>query len=172
VQEMKVLALGMDPQAAQPVLLLQETAGRHRVLPVWVGASEATAIELARQHVDAPRPQTHQLIVQVVHSLGRRLEQVRITMLRDNVFHAELVLDGETRVSARVSDAVTMALHVDVPIHAEDAVLDEAALAEDQVIDKGADEGGDPAPEVDEAEEVEEFRRFLDSASPDDFGTG
>jgi bifunctional DNase/RNase len=168
VQEMKVVALGMDPQAAQPVLLLQETTGLHRVLPVWVGASEATAIELARQHVEAPRPQTHQLIVEVVRSLGRRLEQVQITMLRDSVFHAALVLDADTTVSARVSDAVAIALHLGVPIRAEEAVLDEAALPETQVIDTGAAE--EAPSETEQADEVEEFRRFLDSASPEDFG--
>ena len=170
MQQMRVVALGRDPMAVQPVLLLQETGGRRRVLPVWVGVPEATAIELARRHVELPRPQTHQLLLHIVEAFDRRLELVRITMLRDSVFHAELVFDAETRVSARVSDAVAVALHVDVPIEAEDAVLDEAAVAEvaglaDAIADEEADEA---APE--ETEEVERFRRFLDSASPEDFG--
>ncbi|MHA6618585.1 bifunctional nuclease family protein [Pseudonocardia sp. DLS-67] len=169
MQEMRVVALGRDPMAVQPVLLLQETGGRRRVLPVWVGVPEATAIELARRHVELPRPQTHQLILDVVRSLDRRLQLVRITMLRDSVFHAELVFDGEVRVSARVSDAVAMALHVDVPIEAEDAVLDEAAVAEVGMVSPAAEEdetdGGTPS-----EEELERFRRFLDNASPEDFG--
>jgi hypothetical protein len=49
--------------------------------------------------------------------------------VRDNTFHAELILDHNTRVSARVSDAIALALHLDVPIHAEDTVLDAAAIA-------------------------------------------
>jgi bifunctional DNase/RNase len=170
MQEMRVVALGMDRQAAQPVLLLQETGGEHRVLPVWVGVPEATAIELARRHVEAPRPQTHQLIVEIVRSFGRHLEHVRITMLQDSIFHGELVFDGDTRISARVSDSVAIALHLDVPIHAEDAVLDEAALLDAQVVTTETGEGADTPAEPDEAEEVEQFRRFLDEASPEDFG--
>jgi bifunctional DNase/RNase len=167
---MRVVALGRDPMAVQPVLLLQETGGRRRVLPVWVGVPEATAIELARRHVELPRPQTHRLILDVVRAFNRALQLVRITMLRDSVFHADLVFDGDVRVSARVSDAVAIALHVDVPIEAEDDVLDEAAVAE------VAGLGGAQGDEDDDAdagppseEEVERFRRFLDNASPEDF---
>jgi bifunctional DNase/RNase len=165
---MRVVALGRDPMAVQPVLLLQETGGRRRVLPVWVGVPEATAIELARRHVELPRPQTHQLILDVVRAFDRKLNLVRITMLRDSIFHAELVFDGDIRVSARVSDAVAMALHVDVRIEADDAVLDEAAVAEVGVVGPADEEGSAEAPE--ESEEVERFRRFLDNASPEDFG--
>ncbi|WP_051233033.1 bifunctional nuclease family protein [Pseudonocardia asaccharolytica] len=171
---MRVVAVGLDPRESHPVLLLQETAGRHRVLPVCVGLPEATAIELERQHVTTPRPVTHQLIANVISSAGRRLEHVRITELRDSIFHAELVLDEGTRVSARVSDAVTLALHLDVPIQAEEVVLDEAALANAEVIDADAlvGESGDTATGAPEqADELEQFRRFLDSASPEDFGT-
>ena len=167
MQQMRVVALGRDPMAVQPVLLLQETGGRRRVLPVWVGVPEATAIELARRHVELPRPQTHQLLLQIVEAFDRRLDLVRITMLRDSVFHAELVFDAETRVSARVSDAVAVALHVDVPIEAEDAVLDEAAVAEVVGLAEALADEDEEAPE--ESEEVERFRRFLDSASPEDF---
>jgi bifunctional DNase/RNase len=174
---MRVIAVGRDPSGSGPVLLLQETAGEHRVLPVWIGMPEATAIEFERQHVDAPRPLTHQLIAAVIRACGRRLEQVRITMVRDNIFHAELVIDGDTRVSARVSDAVSLALHLDVPIRAEDAVLDQAALAAVELMGttgEGEDVPAGTAAEapVDEAEELEEFRRFLDTASPEDFDKG
>lgn len=164
-----MVALGRDPMAVQPVLLLQETGGRRRVLPVWVGVPEATAIELARRRVELPRPQTHRLILDVVRALERRLQLVRITLLRDSVFHAELVFDDDVRVSARVSDAVAMALQVDVRIEAEDAVLDEAAVAEVGMVGPAAeeDEAGGETPS--ENEELERFRRFLDNASPEDF---
>jgi bifunctional DNase/RNase len=102
----------------------------------------------------------HQLIGDVVDAFGRHLEQVRITEVRDNIFYAELILDQDTRVSARVSDAIALALHVGVPIHAEDTVLDAAAVANTAVRAEADDLALD---------EVEEFRRFLDAASPDDF---
>jgi len=88
---------------------------------------------------------------------------VRITEVRDNIFYAELVLDRNTRVSARVSDAIALALHLGVPIHAEDTVLDAAAVASTVFRAQGDDRTPD---------EVEEFRRFLDTASPEDFDPG
>ena len=86
---------------------------------------------------------------------------MRITELRQNIFFAELILDRNARVSARVSDAVALALHLGIPIHAEDTVLDAAAVTKPAA--RG--EGDDPA----QAEQVEQFRRFLDTASPEDF---
>jgi len=157
---MRVMAVGVESGAARPVLLLQEASGDHRLLPVWIVTAEANAIQVEQHRVSLPRPMTHQLIGDVVDALGRRVEQVRITEIRDNIFFAELILDQSTKVSARVSDAIALALHLSIPIHAEDTVLDAAAVANTAI----RAEDDDNAPE-----EVEEFRRFLDTASPEDF---
>ena len=133
MREMRVVAIGMDPRAGSPVLLLQEAAAQRRVLPVWVGPAEANAIELERRLIPTHRPLTHQLICQVIGSCGRRLERVCVTSLHEGTFHAELVISPDVRVSARVSDAVAMALHQGVSIHAADAVLEEAAVPDVQV---------------------------------------
>lgn len=174
VPDVQVLAVGIDA-GTQPVLLLQESTGAHRVLPIWVGHPEAIALEVARRRVSAPRPATHQLIGQLISIFGRRLERVRISDVRDDVFLAELILDRGTRVSARPSDAVTLALHLGVPIQAEDEVLDLAGLAQVEVIDThpGADSGAatGATPTGSQAAELERFRRFLDGASPEDFDT-
>jgi hypothetical protein len=158
---MRVMAVGAESGASRPVLLLQEAAGDHRLLPVWIGPAEANAIAVEQQGVSLPRPMTHQLIGDVIDAFGRQLQQVRITEIRGNIFYAELILDRNIRVSARVSDAIALALHVGAPIHAEDTVLDVAAVAHTAVRREG-DEGAS-------ADEVEQFRRFLDTASPEDF---
>ena len=158
--EMRVMAVGVEPAGQRPVLLLEEASGDHRLLPAWIGAAEANVIILEQRGLAAPRPLTHQLISHVL-TFGRRLEQVRIIELRQNIFYAELVLDRDTRVSARVSHAVALALHLGTPIHAEDTVLDAATVTRPAA--RG--EGHDPA----QADQVEQFRRFLDSASPEDF---
>jgi bifunctional DNase/RNase len=163
VIEMRVMAVGMESGVSRPVLLLQEAGGSRRLLPVWIGLSEANAITVEQHRISLPRPMTHQLIGDVVNAFGRHVEQVRITEVRDNIFYAELILDQNTRVSARVSDAIALALHLGVPIHAAAAVLDAAAVANTAIRAEGA-EGDDGVPD-----EVEEFRRFLDTASPEDF---
>jgi uncharacterized protein len=161
VREMRVMAVGVESGASRPVLLLQEAAGDHRLLPVWIGPAEANAIAVEQQGVSLPRPMTHQLIGDVIDAFGRELQQVRITEVRDNIFYAELILDQNTRVSARVSDAIALALHRGTPIHAEDTVLDAAAVAHTAVHTEGDDGVA--------ADEVEQFRQFLDTASPEDF---
>src|SRR5882762_2413525 len=151
MSEMRVVGVRVELPANQPILLLRETSGD--ALPIWIGSVEATAIALEQQGVKPARPLTHDLLKDVIKSLGRRLEQVRITDLQEGTFFAELVFDGGTRVSARPSDSVALALRVGVPIHAEENVLSEAGLI---IPDEQEDE-------------VEKFREFLDSVSPEDF---
>ncbi len=159
--EIRIRAVGVDARASQPVLLLEETSGERRLLPIWIGPAEANAILLEQQGISGPRPMTHQLIGNIVTSFGRRLERVCITAVRDNVFYAELIFDRDARVSARVSDAVALAVHLGVPIRVEDTVLDAAAVRNTLL----RVEGDEPA----QADEIETFRRFLDTASPEDF---
>jgi len=175
--EMQVVAVGVDPDS-HPLLILRESEGQRRILPVWIGVSEASVIVAEKQHVQAPALRVHELIADVITSCGRTLRQVAITALHDDVFDAELVLDDDVRVGARVSDAVALALHVGVAINAEDSVLAQAALSGAVVEidaggpaderDTGPDLAATGAVEVDE-DEIERFRRELDNSSPEDF---
>lgn len=176
--EMTVLAVGLDPAGAQPVLLLREVGGSGRTVPVLIGLPEAGALEIGRRRLPSQRPQTHELICEVIAACGRRLEQVCITELRDGIYHAELVLDGDQRVSSRLTDAVTLALRLDIPIHAaEDVVAAGHAPVEvvSTVGDPAADEPPEaprpPGPEATE-DELARFREFLDDATPEDFERG
>jgi bifunctional DNase/RNase len=172
MREMRVLTMGLDPLHDEPVLLLQETADQRRILPVWVGMPEATAIEMERRHIPTRRPTTHHLIGQIIETFAHHVEQVRITTLRDGTFHAELVLDGDIRISARPTDGIVLALHLGVPILAADTVLDQASYSEARLIDNDepAAEARREEPHGDEAAEIERFRHFIDDASAEDFG--
>lgn len=177
MSEMRVVGvLAVDDAAAQgsggstesrhPVVLLQETAGR-RCLQIWIGLAEAEAIALEQQGRLPERPLTHVLITDVVSALGRRLERVEITEVRGGTFYAELVFDGNLRVSARPSDSIAIALHTDVPIHATEAVLADAGVVVED--DENSEESSSGASDEDE---VDRFRAFLDNVSPEDFGRG
>lgn len=163
--EMDVVGVGVDQAVMQPVLLLREVAGQRRLLPIWIGVPEARAIEIERRQVRPPRPMAHQLLADIVESFHRNVEQVRITSLREGQFHAELIFDSGTSVSSRPSDAIAIALYLRIPINALEAVLDQAGLAIGQTDTAGEDAAGSE----DHAHELEEFRRFLDNASPEDF---
>ncbi|MBV9844397.1 MAG: bifunctional nuclease family protein [Kutzneria sp.] len=152
MSEMRVVGVRVELPANSPILLLREADG-DRYLPIWIGQAEATAIAIEQQGVRPSRPLTHDLLKDVISALGRELEQVRIVDLQEGTYFAELVFDGDVRVSARPSDSIALALRVGVPIHAEESVLAEGGLV---IPDEQEDE-------------VEKFREFLDSVSPEDF---
>ncbi|GAB3218813.1 bifunctional nuclease family protein [Kineococcus gypseus] len=155
MRALDVIGVRVEMPSNNPIVLLRERDG-DRYLPIWIGAPEASAIAFAQQGVVPPRPLTHDLLKDVVEALGRRLEEVRIVAVRDNVYFAELAFDGGVSVSSRTSDAIALALRVGCPIVGADEVLDS---------------GGVPVPDEDE-DEVEKFREFLDHITPEDFESG
>jgi hypothetical protein len=153
MSEMRFIGVRVELPANAPMLLLREAEGE-RYLPIWIGSTEAAVIALEHQGTPRPpRPMTHDLIADLIEAFGRELKQVVITDMREGTFFADLVFDDELRVSARPSDSIALALRLGVPIHAEESVLEEAGL---------------PIPDAQD-DEVERFREFLDSVSPEDF---
>ena len=152
MREVEVVGVRVEMPSNQPIVLLRELMGE-RYLPIWIGAVEATAIAFAQQGVVPPRPLTHDLLRDVLEATGNEVSEIRITEMRDNVFYASLVLASGVEVSARPSDSIALALRTGSKIVCADDVLDEAGLE---------------VPEEDE-DEVEKFREFLDSVSPEDF---
>jgi len=145
------------------MLLLREATGRNRLMPIYIGTAEATAIHYALEGIEPPRPLTHDLFVQTLGELGVTLEQVVVTEMRDHTYFAELHLrrpdSTVTVISSRTSDAIALAVRCGA-----------AMLATDELVDLV---GQDPTPEPEEqAEEIiDEFREFIDQVNPEDFGS-
>jgi bifunctional DNase/RNase len=154
VKVLDVLGVRVEMPTNHPIVLLRERNGE-RYLPIWIGAAEATAIAYAQQGIEPPRPLTHDLMKNILDALGHRLTEVRIAELRDGVFHAALVIDGSTEISARSSDAIALALRTGTAITAGETLLEQAGVA------MSADEDAD--------DEVERFKEFLDHVSAEDF---
>ena len=115
----------------QRIVILKEM-NEERYLPIWIGPYEAEAITIALQEVEIARPQTHDLIKNVIHTLNARLVRIEITMLKDDVYFANLVLETsgeELRIDCRPSDAVAMAVRCHVSILVVKEVMDAAAIA-------------------------------------------
>ncbi len=173
--QVRVLGIALD--AAQQHLVLLKPfddelePGAPRVLPIWIGAQEATSILIALEGEQAPRPLSHDLITTLFATLDSRVERVDVTRIENGTFYAELTLttpSGRQVVDARPSDAVALALRAAAPIFVADEVFDEAGIPAELAGDEGADgaagdEGGD-----DEAK-LAEFKRFLDDVDPEDF---
>jgi bifunctional DNase/RNase len=161
--EVRIVGVRVEMPNQQPVLMLAETAGA-RSLPILIGSGEATAIAMHLQGIHPPRPLTHDLLRDVITALGRTLTQVRVIDFREGTFYGELAFDNGVTVSARPSDAIALAVRCQVPVFVAEAVMDEAGIVMSE-----EDEDPDAVPE-DAEDEVERFREFLDTISPEDFG--
>jgi bifunctional DNase/RNase len=156
---MHLVGVRVELPTNNPIVLLREAEGEHRVLPIFIGAVEATAIAFALQGVVTPRPMTHDLMRDMLEALDVTLERVVITELREGTFFAELALSRNGQaysVSSRPSDAIALAARLGTSLFAEEAVLDEAGVL---VTDE------------DEDVEVEKFREFLEQVNPEDFAS-
>lgn len=153
MRRMEVIGVRVEMPSNSPIVLLKEADG-DRYLPIWIGAVEATAIAFAQQGMTSVRPLTHDLFRDVLDALDIQISAVNITALRDGIFYADLVFSNGAEVSARPSDSIALALRTGAKIFATDEILAEAGV---------------PIPDEQE-DEVEKFREFLDTISPEDFG--
>jgi len=165
---MKLVGVRVEMPSNTPIVLLQETTGETRMLPIFIGQAEATAIALALEAVDTPRPMTHDLLRDLVTVLGAKLVKVVITDLREKTFYAELHLEigGKSEiVSCRPSDALALAVRTDSEVFAESHVIDSAGFLPEPDEAEDGEEDGERAAEV-----LDEFREFIDNVKPEDFG--
>jgi len=153
---MELVGVRIELPTNTPILLLREVSGT-RFLPIWIGATEATAIALALEGIEPQRPLTHDLLKLVTEELGATVDRVVVTELDDGTFYADLVMnrDGEeVTISSRPSDAIALAARTKSPLFAAADVIDQAGV---EIRDDGQEE------------EIERFREFLDDIAPEDF---
>ena len=156
--EMSIYGVSFDLVGKQPIVLLK-TAEGNKYLPIWIGHPEAAAILMKLQGATAPRPLTHDLLVNMLNELEVEIVRVTVTELRDNTFHASITViqnGSELEIDSRSSDAIAVAVRAQAPIFAADEVIEESAIEF---------EGED----VNEEDIVDEFKKFLDHVSAEDF---
>lgn len=174
--EVEVQSLGLDRTSRSPVVVLRELGGV-RLLPMWIGPAEASAIAMHMAGMSFPRPLTHDLAVSLIEALGARVERIEIHKVEAGVYHAVLVLataDRVVRVDGRPSDSIAIALRTRASIvvaqellRQVDLELDEADVppAHDLVEEMDFTEGAEPP--LSTPEDLEAYLRKLD---PEDFG--
>jgi uncharacterized protein len=167
--EMHLVAVRVELPTNTPVVLLQETGGTSRTLPIFVGTPEATAIAYALQGIVPPRPMTHDLMRDMLIATDADIDCVVITELRGSTYYAEIHLSmrGEQYVvSSRPSDAIALAARMGSPIYAEDDLVDSEGVL------LSADDDVDESPIENTEELVDEFRHFINDVRPEDFSAG
>jgi bifunctional DNase/RNase len=152
--EMQVAGIALDAASRSPIVLLRDPSGRRQV-PIWIDQAQAQNILAGINRERPPRPLSHDLMAQILQIANLRLERVIVHAIEDNTFRAVLKLvnaDGEsTDLDARPSDAIALALRTGSGIWMLEEVVADASIP----VDAEAD-----------AEDQEDFRRFLDRTSP------
>lgn len=160
--QVRVVGVALDA-ARQYVILLRPLADDDesgRMLPIWIGAQEATSIAIAVEGAEPPRPLAHDLMKTILETVSADVERVEVTRIDDGTFYAEITLvlgSGKRVLDARPSDAIALASRLGAPIWVADEVLADAGI---------------PVAAMefeDEEEKLEEFKRFLDEVDPEDF---
>jgi len=160
VIELQLVGVRVELPTNQPIVLLKEREGE-RYLPIWIGAVEATAIALGMQGIETARPMTHDLMRDLLTGLGVTVQRIVMTELREGTFYAEIQMssNGDTvSVSSRPSDALALAVRMNLEIFANEDVIEEASIAVK-----------DDQDEEEVQKEVQKFREFLEQVSPEDF---
>jgi len=156
--EMRVAGIALDAASRSPIVLLRDPSGRRQV-PIWIDQTQAQNILAGLHDERPPRPLSHDLMVSLLAAGGLRLERVIIHAIEDSTFRAVLkiqrISESETappiEIDARPSDGIALALRTGSGIWMLEEVVADASIS----VDAEAD-----------AEDQEDFRRFLDRTSP------
>ena len=159
--EVKVVHLGLDRSSNTPVVILQEKDGE-RVLPIWIGPSEASAIAMELAGVKFSRPLTHDLVKQVIIGLGGQVTRVSITRVKENTYFAEMEIhqdDNVVRIDARPSDSIAVALRLGAPIFTQEELLGVTSI---DLVETAPGESTDL--------DADSLKSYLEKLDPEDFG--
>ena len=124
-REMRVSGLAVDPFTNTPIVMLKDLKERDTV-PIWIGFFEASAIGAQLEKVQITRPMTHDLMKNLLDTLGVAVTKVEVTDLHENTFYAIIHLDMEGAqyaIDARPSDAIALALRTKAPIYVHEEVI-------------------------------------------------
>jgi bifunctional DNase/RNase len=161
VREMVIYGVSFDMVGKQPIVLLK-TADGNKFLPIWIGHPEAAAILMKLQGASSPRPMTHDLLTELLTQFDAKVVKIAVTELRENTFYAQITVavnGDEIEIDSRPSDALALAVRSEAPIFAADAVIEESGVEFEHE-------------DFDNEEIVDEFKKFLEDVSPEDFQEG
>ena len=128
--EMVIDSVRVSLTNQQRIVVLREV-NAERYLTIWIGPYEAESITIALQDIEVSRPQTHDLLKNVLSSLNARLLRIEVVALREEVYYGNLVVEANgqiMQIDSRPSDALALAVRAHVPILVAREVLDSAGV--------------------------------------------
>ncbi len=153
--KVEVNSIRLEESSDTPILLLLDPSTQ-KVLPIWIGTIEAVSIAYAQEGILHDRPQTHDLLLNIVESLDASINEVNISNISEETYYADIILNSENglvTLSARPSDAIALALRSNIPVTVNEKVFETHSI--DLIIDS--------------SNEIEEFKAFIKDIKPEDF---
>ena len=180
MKQMTVDSIRVSPMSYQRVVILKENDS-DRYLPIWIGPAEADAIAVKLQDLSVPRPLTHDLLREVIDKMGGVIRHILVNDLQNDTFYATISIEvngAQEDIDCRPSDAVALAVRAQVPIFANESVLDKAGIQLDKEGNRLTPPGEEASPSGERRTEVKEeelegmsaFTDFIDSLDLEDFG--
>jgi len=153
--KVEVNSIRLEETSETPILLLLDPSTQ-KVLPIWIGTIEAVSIAYAQEGIQHERPQTHDLLINIVEALEGIINEVNISNLEEDTYFADIILNtmnGLITLSARPSDAIALALRLNIPVTVNEDVFEMNSI--DLIVDS--------------SNEIEEFKEFIKDIKPEDF---
>ncbi len=125
--QMELMRIIINENSDQHIIFLKEVEGE-RMFPIVIGIFEASSIDRRVKNQATQRPLTHDLLASTIELLGGELQDIYINELREHTYFAKLRIrhDAElVEVDSRPSDAIALAVTVDVPIYVAEDIIDE-----------------------------------------------
>lgn len=158
---MNISTVTVDPLSNSPIVILKEVDG-DKILPIWIGIMEATAIASELENIKFSRPMTHDLLKNIMDTLDVKITKIEVCDLRDNTYYALIHLltgDGkEYAIDARPSDALALSLRVNAPIFVREDVIKKSARLTEESDTEG------------KSEKSKKWKDILEALKPEDFG--
>lgn len=156
--EMRVIGIALDTRTGTPIVVLNDLENR-RALPIWIGTAEASAIIRQLEQIHSSRPMTHDLLCNVIETLGQKIVRVEINDLNADTYYASVILrhqedNTELTIDSRPSDAIALALKSGAPIFVTANVIASGTISTNLERDE---------------EEAKQFRDFIENLKASDF---
>jgi len=133
--KVNILGLSTSPGSGGAYALILNEANGGRRLPIIIGTFEAQAIALELEHIKPPRPMTHDLLKNTIHTFNVSVSEVFINELSEGTFHAKIIFSKHgdyIEQDSRPSDAIALAVRCRAPIYVKDSILEEAGILSEE----------------------------------------
>jgi len=157
----ETLVVGIPPSPSVVVLRPLDSKGKSpRVLPIWIGPTEAAAIGIALEGQPRVRPMTHDFLANIIYALKADISAVVIDRVEGSTFYATVSLNhqGEDiKIDARPSDSIALAIRTQAPLFVDEDILNSSSFP--YVFARSSNKEA----------ALEDFKNFLELISPEDF---